>query len=145
MLQLRPRETKATFTGERLLNGLTNDVDVDVMGVVKLMREFDYPMPDLSRIREVTRQVEYALFTFKYVPARPEISGRVATMLWRQHTHCLSPVRITECVVMALLCLKRACARLPRDMRRLLLLEAFGEMSFVPFVNARRSKRLKGK
>ncbi len=121
LLQLRPQLIKATFSGEVILANSHKR-----LRHVEVMREFDCPAPDVSNEKP---QHECALFTFQYIHRRPVVND-YACMLWRPHTHYACPRALKRRVMTVLLILNRCRPRLPRDMRNLLLLTAFGQEKF---------------
>ncbi len=134
MLQLRPQETKAKFPGEQIFRHLSV-CSRPILGIVELMREYDYPAPDMSIVNDPGNCIAFALFTFRYTAERPmaPTDGQRATLLWRTHTHYAFPPKVKDCVKTVLLCLKRVCPRLPRDLRNLLLLGVYGKTrAYVP-------------
>ncbi len=123
MLQLQPQATRAKFPADAIVRLEPQDSWLEV---VEVMHEFGYPAPDLAGVPLDVNELAAVLFTFEYTSARP----LVGQMLWRRHTHHASDPLTKQRVATALLCMKRACPRLPKNIRNLLLLEAFGKVRF---------------
>ncbi len=128
MLQLRPAETKAHFAHSALLRSGS------VLDWVQLMREFDYPAPDTANLGDTDGEIAAALCTFQYsIVRRANVKWEPTNpkrFFWRPWTHYASDEDTHNRVLAALRCFKRTCPNLPRDMRKKLLLLAFGEVRF---------------
>ncbi len=104
-----------------------------VLELVEVLREFNFEMPQGFVIRSDLRfEIECALFTFDYIRTRPVAAEArsYGYMSWRPRTHYASQTKLKQRVVTALLCFKRACPRLPRDIRHILLIQSFGREIF---------------
>lgn len=121
MLQLQPEVARLVLNWGHLLH--TTD---DPLTWVGMMRELNYPAPDVSRINDTNGVIACALFTFRYTSERPvlrpladcdDVMGR-AFMVWRMHTHYACGEQRQERVETALLCLKRVCRSLPESAAR---------------------------
>ncbi len=125
LLQLRPQETRAKFPGNVLLSA---DVErwCPVLPYVELMREFDYPAPDVSGIADPDDDIACALFTFDYTSQRPPLPLAEGLMYWRPKTHYAFCEDRQVDVFNVLLCFKRLCPQLPRDIRNMLLVHTYG-------------------
>ncbi len=75
MMQLRPEETRAVFSSETLMRLLarsgSRQREIYRLEWVEMMREFDFPAPDMSGLRDSEGAIAAALFTFKYKNVRP--------------------------------------------------------------------------
>ncbi len=120
LLQLRPVETRAKFTGGSILSNC-----YEPLRYAEVMHDFDYPTPDKKRVKDCLGSIPCALFTFGFMNQRPHV-WHYSDLLWRPHMHYAFPQATKDCVETALLCFKRVCPHLPRDMRNLLLVRAFG-------------------
>ncbi len=135
MLQFDRVKTMTVFSADVLISLWCrhNDSQWMFLPLLKLMRKFDYPAPDLSRLHPVCQEkLSFALFTFQFTSVRPRRvlsrSQFYGDMLWRPHTHYACDDSTRARVMTALLCLKRICSRLPRDLRNVLLLKSFGSL-----------------
>ncbi len=134
LLELHPVLMKAKFSGEAILSRgeEVDGIPEEALDYARLMRDFDYPTPTVAHLKDANGNVACALFTFQYTHVRPRLrSGLSAEMLWRPFTHYACPQSLHDCVVTALLAMRRVCLRVPRDIRNLLLMRAFGEIRFV--------------
>ncbi len=123
LLQLRPVETRAKFSSEAILNNCDYP-----LRYAEVMLEFGFPTPDTTHMIDPWGSIAGALFTFGFTNRRPEY-GHISNLLW-PHMHYAFPQATKECVATALLCFKRVCPHLPRDMRNLLLVGAFGKLLY---------------
>ncbi len=129
MLQVRPQETRAKLPGRRILE-LAKKEHASVLQYVRVMREFDFPAPDVTGIADTHQQIACALFTFQYTRAFPaEVtagSHHGHLFAWRPHTHFACDWWTQRRVTTALMCFKSVCPRMPKDMRLMVLTAAFG-------------------
>ncbi len=151
MLQLQPDVTKAKFGADFILRwALYRAALLDYVGVMREfaialpdMTTFRYTLPDEAKRMPVSRNLDNAvddadaiaacaLFTHNYIKVKSSVAARSpgrGRLLWRPHTHYACD-DTRESVMTALLCCKRICKCLPRDIRNLLLLASFGEVRF---------------
>ncbi len=130
MLQLQSAVTRKKFPGEVILRNLGRHERA--LYHVQVMREFDYPTPVITGAYD-RFGVREASFTFQYIRERPPLRPRkdgTMRFLWRPHTHYACSIALHAAVKTTLLCLKRMCNQLPKDIRNLLLETAFGDVAF---------------
>ncbi len=131
MLQLQPAVTRAKFTGEVVMCNLK--LHLCALYHVQVMREFDYPAPDVSCISDFSGRFPGPLFTFRYIrdcPTTPSRKDDIMRFFWRPHTHCLCDDALHFAIKTTLMCLKRLCALMPKDICNLLLGTTFGNVAF---------------
>ncbi len=126
MLQLKPDAIKSKIGWDLLISGtIRHD---PVLQLIEAISGFGYPTPSESEVHLATDAMTWALFTFGFTRKRPrsDLYGGNVWFYWRPHCHYVCDSATKECVFVAMLCFKRVCRTLPRDMRNLLLTESFG-------------------
>ncbi len=126
LLRRQRAEAMGIYSTSRLLQSR------DVLAYVSLLREFDYQVTaeDLAPCMSIP-DVACALFTFQFiVELPPEMWKTKGFTLFGDGyghfmTHRAFPSLADE-VFTVLCCLLRVCPQLPRDLRKLLLIAAFG-------------------
>ncbi len=127
LLLRRPVDMKRIFPAKLVFERVAADVVWKDMRwswleCVQILREFDYDIVEEDWKHLANPDLESALFTFQYLKKR-EKSG---TIWWRPHTHFLFSKEFQNKVVFVTFVLMQIRPRLPRELRKKILVIMFG-------------------